>query len=155
MAFVQEWLWAKTEMKMNAATLSDKRVLLMGFAAPNRTAIREMLQDIGVRLTAMIGAARHPSEVADIWSAFDCVIIDFDAYADTEDGVDALLELRRNAPRMAVLLTSAQVKGDDLSGERAAICDATVQLPLTRNRLRHALCAAFENHGGDRLARRA
>ena len=95
-----------------------------------------MLQQIGVPMTAIVGRARHLSELAELASFFDCVMIDF----------DALLDFRRKSPGIAVMLLSSLVKDDDLSGERSAITDVTLRVPTTGDRLRGALSAATENH---------
>lgn len=126
--------------------LSARRVLLLGQVGPQRADVRDMLQQIGVRMTVIVGRARHLSELAELASFFDCVMIDFDAFDDAEDGVDALLDFRRKSPGIAVMLLSSLVKDDDLSGERSAITDVTLRVPTTGDRLRRALSAATENH---------
>ena len=138
-------LWAETETKMNAASLCDKRVLLVGFPPEQRAAIRDMLSAIGVRMVAVMGTVQTLGSIAELDSAFALVIVNFDGFADTEDGVDALLAFRSTSRRSAVVLCSSSVKDDDLSNERAAICDATLRLPGTPARVRGALLAALEN----------
>ncbi len=142
---LEDRLWSDTEVKMTSP-LSSRRVLLLGPVGPRRAAVRDMLQEIGVRMTAMVGSARHLATVVELAASFDCVMIDFDAFDDVEDGVDALLDFRRKCPGIAVVLLSSSVGGDDLSSERAAITDATVRLPATGDRLSRALSCALENH---------
>lgn len=138
-------LWAEAEAKMDAQSLCDKRVLLVGFPSEQRASIRDMLDVIGVRMVAAVGAVQVLGLIGELDSAFALVVVTFDGFADTSDGVDALLAFRATSRRSAVVLCSSSVKVDDLTNERAAICDATLRLPGTPSRLRGALLAALEN----------
>ncbi len=143
---LEDRLWTDTGFKMEAASLSNKRVLLVGFSSQQRAALREMLAEIGVRMTAVVRTVQSLASIAELDSAFGIVIVDFDAFNDADGGVEALLNFRARSSRSPVILCSATVKGDDLTSERAAICDATLRMPGTRDRLKAALVAALENH---------
>jgi CheY-like chemotaxis protein len=143
---LEQRLWAETGSKMNAANLSDRRVLLVGFPSLQRARLRDMLGEIGVRMIATTGGLQNLGSICDMEKVFGIVIVDFDSFPDTEDGVDALLAFRARSGPMPLLLCSAAVKGDDLTAERSAICDATVRCTVTRERLRSALQAAVENN---------
>ena len=142
---LEDRLWAKTGMKMNAASFSDKRVLLVGFAQQQRAALREMLEEVGVRLVATTGTVHNLGSISGMQSAFGIVIVDFDSFADTEQGVDELMAFRATSGHIPLMLCSARVKGDDLTSERSAVCDATLRSPTTCDRLRAGLSATIEN----------
>lgn len=143
---IEDRLWADAGRRMNAASLNDRRLLLVGFSSRQRGMLRDVLEELGLRRVAAAGTVKPLTDAEGLVAGFDGVIVDFDSFPDTEAGVDALLGLRAAVRGVAVVLCSATVKGDDLTGERAAICDATLRLPLTGDRLHAALRAAFENH---------
>lgn len=145
-------LWAKTESKMNTAKLSDRRILLVGFHPAQRARLREMLAEIGVRMVATTGCLKKLSPMCEREKVFGIILVDLDSFADTEDAVDALLAFRAQSGSTPLLLCSAAVKGDDLTAERSAICDATVRSTFTRERLKSALLAAIENNASHALA---
>jgi DNA-binding NtrC family response regulator len=142
-------------MKQEAASLPDRRVLLVGFGTQQRATMRDLLQGFGIRLTGSVANVQHLLSIAELGASFDCVIVNFDAFADPVDGVEALLEFRARSDGFSVVVCSTEVKGDDLSSERKAICDATLRLPATGDRLREALVAACGNTALRRLARMA
>jgi DNA-binding NtrC family response regulator len=150
---LEQRLWAEIGSKMNAPSLSDQRILLVGFPPAQRARLREMLDEIGVRMFATTGCPRKLALMCDTAKVFGIILVDFDSFADTEDGVDALLAFRSKSQRVPVILCSAGFKGDDLSTERSAICEASLRFPTTRERLRVAMLAAIENHSTTQTAR--
>lgn len=130
---------------MNSATLEDKRVLLVGFHGGERSTMREMLGAIGVRTLAVLGNVQALGSLRDVTCSFSIVIVNFDGFEDTEVGVDALIAFRASSVRSAVIICSSSVSDDDLTSHRVAICDSTLRLPGTTERLRRALLAGLEN----------
>lgn len=145
-ADIEGALWGRAADRIAAASLADARVLLVGFDPEHRVALREHLRSLGTRVAAATPGVEQLPSVAGMGAAFTHVVVGFDAFEDVEAGVDALLALRRNAPGLVVILCSAMVGGDDLGGERSAICDATLRMPVSRDRLRAGLVAATITH---------
>ncbi|WP_299599054.1 hypothetical protein [uncultured Tateyamaria sp.] len=71
--------------------------------------------------------------------------VDSDAMGDLEDTVDLCLRLRNCAPEVHLILISSEVRGHDLTAERAAICDATLKSPLTERAIDAGVSAASNN----------
>lgn len=71
--------------------------------------------------------------------------VDSDAMGDLEDTVDLCLRLRNCAPAVHLILISSEVRGHDLTAERAAICDATLKSPLTERAIDAGVSAASNN----------
>lgn len=98
-----------------------------------------------------------PSEVlsgltADSASAVDFFIIDEAAFECVEDMVDLCLSLRRRRPDVPLIIMSCSAGRDDLTLERAPICDATLRAPASGTSFLAALAVAKANARA-RLAR--
>jgi len=141
-----ERLVRSAAIRMDGDVFSDARVLLVGFPQKHLAGLRRDLRDLGVRATAAAPSVRQLPDVAGMGLAFSHVIVHFDAFEDVEAGVNALYDFRRSSPGMVVIACSEFVSGDDLGGERAAICDATLRLPVSTPRLRDGFAAASVNH---------
>lgn len=131
--------------------LSDMRILLVGFEPLSLQRLREAARSLKVGLAASSPNVRHLPDVADMDGAFNVLIVNADAFADTEEAVDALIAFRRHVQAMSVIIVSSNVNRDDLGTERKAICDATLQYPVSADRLRQALIAARDNSAPDRI----
>lgn len=139
-------LMSRNDDHMRTQSLSDARVLLLAFSAVHLSELRCHLRAIGVKVTAAAPTVTQLPNVTGMGRAFTHVLINFDAYSDVESGVDKLFEFRKQSPGFVLVLCSAQVGGDDMGTERAAICDATLRLPVSMSRLRAGLIAASTNH---------
>lgn len=143
-------LWSELDEKLDMDALSDLKVLLLGFNGGDALSIQDHLKRAGVGATCSIDTPRITENSRDLMSCFDLVIVNHDAHDDVASAVDAHLSLRALAPDVAVILVSRSVGYDDLSSERAPICDATLKLPLTGGRLSTGITAALHNRkGGD------
>lgn len=81
------------------------------------------------------------------------LIVDAAHFDSLEDMVDSLLEVRKRSLKPAIVLCSHAFGHDDLSLERAAICDVSVRLPISSDKRAAALVLqAFLNNRA--LARR-
>jgi hypothetical protein len=76
----------------------------------------------------------------------NCMIVDLDSCGSLVQVVDALITLREERPNLIVVALSKQVKRDDFSLERLAMCDVTLRLPATPEALEFALQEAQVNN---------
>jgi hypothetical protein len=136
-------LWHELERRLSAGRGSIQRLLFVGFAAKELgsllDACRRLDPDLEVssdHLAVLRASDRGP---------WDCMVINHDAFEDPQTAVDDYLALRKRFPDRIVILISSEVGGDDLGLDRAAICDATLQFPVSLERLRLGLRAAAEN----------
>lgn len=135
------------------APLSDFSVLLVGFPVALSTRIRADLIAIGVRSTGMTADVEKLVDPAIAALGSTHLLVNLDSFDDLDSGVDTLLGLRRDAPDTVVVLCSADVGDDDFGPERAMICDATLQLPLTPARLGQGLWKGMSNNVAFRARR--
>lgn len=145
---VQPRLWSEFGRRAATRPLAGLRVLVLGLDAAALMLARAELRMEGVR--AVPAAATVQPLITDPahCSDFDAVIVNFDRFADVDDGVETLLDFRRACPWVTVLLVSTRVAADDPGAERRAICDATLRSPFTGARLAAALRTAIENAAG-------
>lgn len=139
-------LFSKAADCARAASLADARVLMMGFSAGQLFGLRKSIQSCGVKGVDSIPSVQKIQIVSERQNAFSHVVVNFDAFESTECGIDALLIFRMQLSEIVVILCSAFASGDDFGTERAAICDATLLLPVSEQRLRTGLIAGTENH---------
>ena len=105
------------------------------------------------------GQTLIPMSPADVsWSAtgsaldlVDLCFVDTDFMDDVEDAISFCVDFRDHAPNIQLILISSEVRGHDLTAERAAICDATIKSPLTE-RIIKAGVAAADNNFNQRLS---
>lgn len=126
--------------------LHRARVLLVGVAAPDLAAIRQGLSFLEVGATAAASRVDHLADVVRMHAGFTHVLVNLDAFEDIDLAVEVLGRFRVEAPDIIVVLLSAQVRADAPGSERRQICDATLRLPLSTQRLRDGLLAATLNH---------
>lgn len=74
------------------------------------------------------------------------MIINLDAFSDIDVAIDLLLSFRKQRPDVIVLIASTDVIKDDLGSERIRICDVTLRMPISSQRLLGGLEAAKVNH---------
>lgn len=108
-----------------------------------------------VTLESLIGAcghstvtARNLDQAAQDAHAFrwNCVVVDLDSLKDLAGAIDALVNLRAERPNVLVVVLSKEVKRDDFSLERLAMCDVTLRLPVRPEDLHFALEEARVNN---------
>lgn len=74
------------------------------------------------------------------------LVIDIETLGDTSEAVEQLLEFRRDAPGVPVILCSRTFARHDFSMTRSAIGDASVRLPCDAVSVALALGHAIENN---------
>ncbi len=74
--------------------------------------------------------------------------VDADLMGDLEETISFCLQLRNFDPSVKIIMVSSQVRGHDLTAERAAICDATLKSPLTIAAVNEGVSAAKTNSHG-------
>lgn len=120
------------------------RVLLVAFSPKQLEQLRDHLRVIGVHVTAATPNFKKLPNAGRMGAAFTHFLVNLDAFDDLETGVDVLSAFRKRCGHV-VILCSERVADDDLGAERAAICDATLKLPVSLERLRRGLRAASAN----------
>lgn len=123
----------------------DLRILLFGFSGDHLGRVLDSFDVICSNFTASANDLSFTNEAEFISEFFDVVIFNHEAFEDTEAAVDEYILFRRKFPDISVIIVSRDVRNDDLSSERSAICDATLRYPFTPERLSGALKAATEN----------
>lgn len=132
-------LWHEAGERIKTRTASGLRAIVIGFDPEARQHLLSKLREIGVVQTASISDVCALEGSTEITRPFDIIVVNFDAFGDPVDAVDALVEFRKSLQNKRVILISAQVKGDDFGSERKAICDATLRSPVTNERLNSAI----------------
>lgn len=139
-------LWADLNIRFDRVNLSKIRVLLLGLDGADRNEIRNNLREIGVGATGSASNLSQLGAISDMTRSFTHLIVNIDAFPDIESAIVSLMEFRKKNGEMAVVIVSSYVKDDDLSQERKYICDATLRLPVTEQRLRRGLVEASANN---------
>ncbi len=149
-ARLESRLFSKATDCARATSLADARVLIVGFSAGQLPGLRRSLQRSGVREIVATPSVQKLQIVSEMQNAYSHIVVNFDAFESTESGVDALFTFRMQVSGFVVILCSAFASGDDFGTERAAICDATLRVPVSEHRLRAGLIAGTENHADRR-----
>lgn len=116
-------------------------VLLLGFSA-------RRCSDLSEHFLRDMPSVNFSSEAGNLWSipqrfsSFDTLVINFEAFEDTEIGIDALLAFREENPQVGIVLVSSRVARDEFGGHRKLLCDCTLRYPVTSDRLIEALNVA-------------
>jgi hypothetical protein len=142
----EDRLWSEMTTRFAQASPADMRVLLVGFEQTERAQLRNALRSLGVAATAASPCVQQLPSIARMGLAFSYVIVNLDAYPSTEDAIDALLAFRLQVRNIVVIAASAEVSDDDLSLERATICDVTLRMSLTERRLLRCLVVGHDNN---------
>lgn len=83
--------------------------------------------------------------VVDCAEIMDFCVIEEAGFDSVEDMVDFCLLLRGRCPELPLVILSRSSRRDDLSLQRAPICDATLRAPVTEAGLISGLQAARQN----------
>jgi hypothetical protein len=138
-------LWGELDRRISLSGINTLRTLLVGFSSRDLSQILDMFGLIDAGTTASVPDACILRAADGMWDMFDCVMVNHDAFDDAETAVDEYLAFRSRSPEKALILVSREVSNDDLGTERAAICDATLRLPLSPGRLLQAMQTATQN----------
>lgn len=139
-------LWTEFTARCDDADITQARVLLMGFDHDDCASTRQMVRAAGVRSCAVCRNIGQLDDAAGLPGCFTHVVINIDAFNTSHEAVDALMEFRMQQKETVVVLVSAAVSGDDFGSDRKMLCDATLRAPLSLNRIRDGLAAAWVNH---------
>ena len=121
-------------------------VLIMGFEETTSTSLLYMLRCAGVTPCVVCGSLSQTHDLSQIKGDFSHLIINLDAFSDIDVAIDLLLSFRKQRPDVIVLIASTDVIKDDLGSERISICDVTLRMPISSQRLLGGLEAAKVNH---------
>jgi hypothetical protein len=121
-----------------AAKFSDARVLLLGFHADELRAVRGVLCRLGVMAVATAPNVNLIEKITFMNLDFTHIFVNFDGFADTESGIEALITFRQSVSDVKVIICSSNVRGDDFGSERSCIGAATLRFPLTLTSVRTA-----------------
>jgi hypothetical protein len=136
-------LWLELDRRLPTGSARIQTLLFVGFAAEGLASLLEAC----VRMHPELEVSNDQLEVLGTTDAgrFDCLMVNHDAFDDPVTAVDVYLAFRKRVPDKIVILVSSEVGGDDLGHDRTAICDATLQFPVSSERFRRGLQAAVEN----------
>lgn len=129
-----------------ARAVRSNRVLLLGLGRELAAAAKADLKDLGLQSVAIcpgVALLREATVLRRL--GFDIALVNLDAFDTLDAAVDALIGFRKACPDISVIALSQRVAADDTGSERAAICDATLRLPVSLRRLRDGIMAALEN----------
>ncbi|MCC6001022.1 MAG: hypothetical protein JJU19_09195 [Pararhodobacter sp.] len=119
--------------------------VLVGTLSEQTMPLRQVATSHGADL--MVMAPRHVrlDMVADCAAIMDVCVIEEASFDSVEDMVDFCLLLRQRCPDLPIVILSRSSRRDDLSLQRAPICDATLRAPVTEAALVGGLQAARQN----------
>jgi len=128
----------------NRFALSDALVAIFADNTPEARRMKADIENVGG--TVMIVPQY---DLPEVWlrlyaPRLTCCIVAHD-FGDADAAVDFCLRLRRIVPDLVIGLALSDVKRDDLSAERMAICDVTLRRPVSRLALLRGIVGACEN----------
>ena len=148
-----EALWTRHDQFQERGAFLKGASCVCGFADDDAAMIRTMLRKLGLGPCASCVKIEQMQDLGLLHNVFRYLIVNFDAFEDSDAAVTALLAFRQLRIDVVVILVSSEVAKDDLGAERAMICDATLRAPVTPARLQRGLSAAFENNAAIRCDR--
>ena len=85
------------------------------------------------------------SEITSLLRRAHVVFVDADFMGDVVETVDLCLRMRNHFRNSILIVISSELRGNDLTAERSAICDATLKTPLTERSIQTGVSAAYAN----------
>lgn len=146
-------IWARHDKICRTPDLKKGAACVVGFAEAETVIMRDMLRQIGLGPCVSSFQTDALQDLASLKNAFSYLVVNADAFEDTETAVTALMDFRYRRDDVVIILASTNVAFDDLGAERRMICDATLRAPVTLSRLRRGVAAAFENNSTNRQRR--
>lgn len=132
--------------KLLAEAFEQTRFLLLGFEGEDLYVLQQKMRSIGICGGAPAFSVCQIDRASEMGLNFTHVLVNLDAFDSIEAAVEALITFREKTPDLIVVAFSEMTSGDDFGSERAAICDATLKLPVSTPRLADGLVTAFLNH---------
>jgi hypothetical protein len=141
----EQRLWAQADAGSVRSELQG-RGFIVGFDGSDILPLRQSLNAAGIDPDAGTGTILELNDIANSNADYSILVVNMDAFSSIDAGVDALLQFRDMRPDVTVVVASSAVAGDDLETSRRVICDATLRLPVSSDRLEKGLSAAVENN---------
>ncbi len=141
-----EALWERHDKLTEPVTRSKGAACVVGFSESDTVMLRTMLRQVGLGPCASCLRVDQLLDLASLQNAFTYLVVNVDAFEDTDAAVAAMMAFRQLRAEIIVILVSAAVAMDDLGAERRLIGDATLRAPVTLGRLQRGVVAAFENN---------
>jgi len=138
-------LWREFDRRIAASRPGNQRKIAVGFSGTEVQSLRDAFRLNGSDLTASVADIGLLRRNPEFLASFDVVMVNHDAFADTETAIDEYQSFRRLHPEVIVIIVSRNVANDDLSSTRRPICDATLRAPVTPDRLSRGVKAATLN----------
>lgn len=104
------------------------------------------LRQAGYRVIPAEGFGLAIGELMANRRAFGMLVIDVDGFGGADLVVARLADLRKRHPSLPVIVISAEVRFNDFTTERMAICDVTLRAPVSAPALELALAEAAVNN---------
>lgn len=118
-----------------AAVTTSPECLIVGLELDDASWVAAEAKAAGLK-TRVVPIEQLATVNRECWSTV-ALVVNVDAF-DLGDIVDTLIAFRRNAPEVSVIILSAAFGGDEFQGERKAICDISLRLPLSFRRVQRA-----------------
>jgi len=126
---------------------ADRRPVLYAAAdAGAASPVGAWLHAAGYRCVPVEGFGLAIGELMAHRAAFAMLIVDIDGFGGPASVVDRLGDLRRRHPSLPVIVISGEVRFNDFTAERLAICDVTLRAPVSAPALEVALAEAAVNN---------
>lgn len=143
-------LWERHDSQCEIKEMQKGATCVVGFAKADTVMLHSMLRQIGLGPCASCLQVETLDDLASVKNVFNYLLVNIDAFEDSDVAVAALMDFRDNRDEIVVILVSTKVASDDLGPERRMICDATLRAPITLSRLRRGVASAFENNDTNR-----
>lgn len=138
-------LWREFDRRIAANRAGNQRKIAVGFSGAEVLSLRDAFRLVGSDLTASVADIGLLRRNPEFLASFDVVMVNHDAFADTETAIDEYQSFRQRHPEVIVVIVSRKVAHDDLTSTRRPICDATLRAPVTPERLSRGVKAATLN----------
>lgn len=137
-------LFARMSYEFDMNTFADENILLLGFEKSEQIELSEIMASAGSERFSFGKETETLSNTQPVSEGWSVIIINLNSFDNILIAVDTLRRFREQHPEIGIVLVSSDVSGDDLSRERAPICDATLRAPLSTQRVKGALLEAAE-----------
>lgn len=141
---IEDRLFSEMNIREATETCLDFKVLFVGFEGDFLGLVRDLFRSVGVSVAASCRSFDRLPDLTEIGEGFTHLVVNAEAFEAAENALGRLMHFRRQLDGVAVLVLSPRAVGDDFGTERDAICDGTVSVPLSTERVKEALLEAAE-----------